>query len=256
MLIDTHAHINFETYDLDREAAIQRAFDAGVERIVCIGMMPEGGRSALQLARKYPGRVFCSVGVHPYDAALLDADLLRQIESLQSEPEMVLMGEMGLDSVKADVPMAVQIQAFSAQIELANRLLKPVCIHCRDAFPLIEQVFATVGVPKRGGFAHCFSDGPAEARKWVEYGFKVSFAGQLTFKNAEPLRDAARSLRPQDVVVETDCPFLAPMPHRGKRNEPSYVAFTAAKLAEVWGMDVAEVRRITSENAMSVLGIR
>jgi len=168
---------------------------------------------------------------------------------------MVLMGEMGIDAVKAEAPMEAQIEAFGKQIRLADRMNKPVCIHSREAFGIIKRVFESVGVPKRGGFAHCFSDGPTEAKQWVEWGFKISFAGQLTFKNAESLRDAARSLKPENVVVETDCPFLAPMPYRGKRNEPSYVTYTAAKLAEIWGLPLETVARITSENAKSVLGI-
>lgn len=255
MLIDTHAHINFENYGDDRDAMIQRAFAAGVETIICIGMMPEGGRSALALARKYPGRIRCSVGIHPYDACLHTDSVESELESLLGEPEMVLMGEMGIDAVKAEAPIEAQIESFGRQIRLANRLNKPVCIHSREAFGIIRRVFETVGVPERGGFAHCFSDGPAEARQWVEWGFKISFAGQLTFKNAESLRDAARSLRPQDVVVETDCPFLAPMPFRGKRNEPAYVTHTAAKLAEIWGIPVKTVAAVTTQNAKSVLGL-
>jgi len=252
-LIDTHCHVNFETYDNDRETMLQRAFDGGVGQILCIGMMPEGGRSALALARKYPGRVFASVGVHPYDAELLTPEVMHEMELLLAEPEMVLCGEMGLDTVKAPAPIEIQLTAFADQIRLANRTCKPVCIHCRDAFPLIRQVFEETGPPEHGGFAHCFSDGPAEALQWVEWGLKVSFAGQVTFKNAESLREAVRVLTPHDVVVETDSPFLAPAPHRGKRNEPSYVKLTASRLAEEWGLSFEEVARITSENARQVL---
>ncbi len=253
ILIDTHCHVNFETYDDDRETMLQRAFDGGVGQIVCIGMMPEGGRSALALAREYPGRVFASVGVHPYDAELLNDHVLSEMEQLLSEPEMVLCGEMGLDTVKAPASIESQIHAFAEQIRLANRTQKPVCIHCRDAFPLIRQVFEETGPPEYGGFAHCFSDGPEEALQWVRWGMKVSFAGQVTFKNAQSLRDAVKVLTPQDVVVETDSPFLAPTPHRGKRNEPSYVTLTAARLSEEWGITFEEVARVTSQNARRVL---
>lgn len=254
-LIDTHAHINFETYDDDREAMIQRAFDAGVERMVCIGMLPEGARSALELARRYPGRIFTSAGIHPYDAEACTPAVIAELEALLAEPEMVLCGEMGMDTFKCKVPMDVQRHAFAEQLRLAQRTDKPVCIHCRDAWPQVRDVLLEVGVPRRGGFAHCFSDGPDEARGWVELGFKVSFAGQVTFKNAEPLREALRALTPNDVVVETDCPFLAPMPHRGKRNEPANVVHTASMLAEVWGLTLDEVAAATTRNAKAVLGL-
>jgi TatD DNase family protein len=255
MLVDTHAHINFDSYDRDRDDMVLRAFHAGVSRIVCIGMLAEGARSALELARRYPGRIYCSAGVHPYDAEQASDEQLAEIEALLREPEMVLCGEMGLDTFKCAVPIETQKRAFAAQLKLAQRANKPVCIHCRDAFPLVREVFDDAGVPDRRGFAHCFSDGPDEARGWVELGFKISFAGQVTFKNAKQLQEAAKSLSPKDVVVETDAPFLAPTPHRGQRNEPSYVVHTAAKLAEIWSMDVADVQRITTQNAMDVLGI-
>ena len=254
MLIDTHAHINFDTYDADREAMLERARLAGVECIVCIGMLPEGGRSALELARKHKGRVYCSVGIHPYDAEHLSDKVLAEMEQLLAEPEMVLCGEMGVDTFKCTVPVERQKAAFREQLKLAARMNKPVCIHSREAFPIVREVIESAGVPARG-FAHCFSDGPEEARGWVKLGFKLSFAGQVTFKNAEKLREAAKAVTPHDCVVETDAPFLSPMPHRGKRNEPAYVALTAQKLAEVWGLEAAEVGRITSANAKAILGM-
>ena len=255
MLVDTHAHINFETYDGDRVDMLKRAKEAGLGAIICIGMCAEGGRSALALAREHAGFVYASVGVHPYDAALCDEAMLAAMEELLREPEMRLCGEMGIDRCKCDVPLERQRRAFSDQLQLATRMDKPVCIHCRDAFDDVMSVLDEVGPPPRGGFAHCFSDGPVEARQWVKRGFKVSFAGQVTFKNADKLREAARALSPQDCVIETDCPFLAPVPNRGKRNEPAFIIHTAAALAEVWRMDHTEVVRITGENARSVLGL-
>lgn len=255
MLIDTHAHINFDSYHGDRAEMIERAQQAGVEKIVCIGMLPAGGREALALAKQYPGRVYASVGCHPYDAALLDDAMMDEFETLLREPECVLMGEMGVDTVKAEVPQDVQERAFARQVELAIKLDKPVCIHSREAFPIVERVIR--GVRKQGwrGFAHCFSDGPEEALKWRDLGFLISFAGQVTFKNAQKLRDAVKALKPQDIVVETDCPFLAPTPHRGKRNEPAYVTLTAQCIAEQWGIPVAEVAAQTTANARKMLGI-
>lgn len=257
MIIDTHCHINFENYDDDRGAMLQRALDNGVEKVVCIGMLPEGGREALELARKYPGRVYASVGAHPYDAAKLDASTLTEFRALLSEPEMVLFGEMGIDTVKAPDPIDVQKEAFARQLELAGELDLPVCIHSREAFDICEKVIRGVHPNGWKGFAHCFSDGPEEALGWKELGFKISFAGQITFKNksCDVIREAAKVLTPDDVVVETDAPFITPAPHRGKRNEPGFVRHTAEKLAEIWGMPAEEVFARTSANARSVLGI-
>lgn len=255
MLIDTHAHINFDNYNADRAEMLARATQAGVEKVICIGMLPQGGREAMALAQAHPGQVFSSVGCHPYDAALLDDAMLSEFESLLRKPEVVLMGEMGIDTVKAEVPLDVQERAFARQLELAIKLDKPVCIHSREAFSIVERVIRSVRPGGWRGFAHCFSDGPDEARRWRELGFHLSFAGQVTFKNAGKLREAVKALTPADIVVETDCPFLAPMPHRGKRNEPAYVALTAQCIAEQWGVPVAEVAAATSSNAKRVLGI-
>ncbi len=257
MLFDTHAHVNFENYDADRDAMFERARGAGVERVVCIGMLPTGGREALALARRYPGRVYASVGVHPYDAALLDDAVLADLEALLREPEMVLVGEMGIDTVKAEAPLAVQERAFVRQLELARALDRPVCIHSRDAFPICERLIRQVCPDGWKGFAHCFSDGVEQALGWKALGFKVSFAGQITFKNksCDPIREAARALGPDDVVVETDSPFLAPTPHRGERNEPALVRHTAETLATLWGLEPAEVFARTTRNALDVLGL-
>jgi TatD DNase family protein len=257
MLIDTHCHINFDDYDADRDEMLARATSNGVEKVVCIGMLPEGGRAALALARKHPGCVYASVGCHPYDAGKLDASTLAEIRTLLHEPEMVLMGEMGLDTVKAPDPIDVQERAFAQQLELAGELDLPVCIHSRDAFRLCERVIRSVHPHGWKGFAHCFSDGPQEALGWKALGFKISFAGQVTFKNksCDVIREAAKVLTPEDVVVETDAPFLAPAPHRGKRNEPGFVKHTAEKLAEIWGLTPQEVFARTTATARAVLGI-
>ncbi len=257
MLIDTHAHINFDNYEDDRDGVLARAAAAGVETMVCVGMMPEGGREALRLARAHPGTVVASVGVHPYDAAKLDDAVIDAMRTLLREPEMVLVGEMGIDTVKAEVPMAVQENAFTRQLELARELDLPVCIHSRDAFSICERVIRRICPEGWKGFAHCFSDGVEEALGWKALGFTVSFAGQITFKNksCDPIREAARALGPEDVVVETDCPFLAPTPHRGKRNEPAFVRETARVLATLWEMDEAEVFAQTTRNARRVLAI-
>lgn len=246
-----------ENYDEDREEVIERSFAAGVEVVVCIGMLPSGGEEALALAQKYPGRVFASVGCHPYDAANLNDTMLRSMEDLLQEPEMVLVGEMGIDTVKANVPLEIQKRAFAGQLELAKSLDLPICIHSRNAFALCVEVIQNHSPGGWKGFAHCFSDGVEEARSWVKLGFVPSFAGQITFKNKScaEIRSAAQALGPDAAVVETDSPFLAPTPYRGKRNEPSYIVKTAQKLAELWNISEEEAQARTSATARKVLGI-
>ena len=257
MLIDTHCHINFDDYREDFDAMLSRASEAGVSQMVCIGMLPQGGREALDLARRYPGRIHASVGCHPYDAVHYTPEVAREFRELLSQPEVVLFGEMGIDTVKSPSPLPDQERAFEQQLELAGELNMPVCIHSRDAFRICERIIRKVHPRGWKGFAHCFSDGPEEALGWKELGFKISFAGQITFKNksCDVIREAAAAITPDDAVVETDAPFLAPQPQRGKRNEPGFVRHTAERLAEIWGITPDEAFARTTANARAVLGI-
>lgn len=257
MLFDTHCHINFPDYRGEFDAMLERARDAGVSRMLCIGMLPQGGREALALARAHPGRIFASVGCHPYDAIHYTPEVAREFRDILSQPEVVLFGEMGIDTVKSPSPLPEQESAFEQQLELAGELNKPVCIHSREAFKICERIIRRVHPRGWKGFAHCFSDGPEEAQGWKELGFKVSFAGQITFKNksCDPIRAAARALTPDDAVLETDAPFLAPQAMRGRRNEPAFVRETGLKLAEIWGISPEEVFARTTANANKVLGL-
>ncbi|MBK8205369.1 MAG: TatD family hydrolase [Planctomycetes bacterium] len=257
MLFDTHCHINFADFSADFDAMLERAAAAGVSNMLCIGMQPTGGREAINLARRYPGRIHASVGCHPYDAIHYTPQVAREFRELLSQPEVVLFGEMGIDAVKSPSPMAEQERAFEQQLELAGELDLPVCIHSREAFPICARIIRKVHPRGWKGFAHCFSDGPDEALGWKELGFKISFAGQITFKNksCDIIRDAARAIAPDDAVIETDAPFLAPQPQRGQRNEPAFVRHTGEKLAELWGITPQEVFTRTTANARAVLGL-
>ncbi|MBK9974628.1 MAG: TatD family hydrolase [Planctomycetes bacterium] len=255
MLIDTHCHINFPDYAGELDAMLDRARAMGVGRMVCIGMLPQGGREALALARRFPGFVYASVGCHPYDAVHFTPEVEREFRALLAEPEVVLFGEMGIDTVKSPSPLPDQERAFERQLVIAGDTDKPVCIHSREAFAICERIIRSVHPRGWKGFAHCFSDGPQEALAWKELGFKISFAGQITFKNksCDPIREAAKVLTPEDVVLETDSPFLAPQPQRGKRNEPGFVRYTAEKLAEIWNLPLPEVMARTGATANAVL---
>jgi TatD DNase family protein len=258
MLFDTHCHINFESFRADFDAMLERAAEHGVEHMLCIGMLPEGGREALALARRHPGRIHAATGCHPYDAIHYTPEVEREFRELLAQPEVVLFGEMGIDTVKSPSPLDAQEKAFERQLELAGELDLPVCIHSREAFRICERIIRRVHPSGWKGFAHCFSDGPEEALGWRELGFKISFAGQVTFKNksCDPIRNAALALTPDDVVVETDAPFLAPQAQRGKRNEPAFVRHTAEKLAELWGLPAEEVFRRTTATAKQILGLK
>lgn len=272
-VIDSHAHLDTKAFDSDRAAVLQRAFDAGVDKIVLVGLGIDGTERALKLARQYRGRLFVTAGVHPHDAESFTDTTISELRALTADPQVVGVGECGLDYFRNYAPHDIQKIAFKAQLELAKELSLPFVLHCRDKDPdkrededayrdaerMIGEVFTerfaeTDRGHRRIGIAHCFSGDLRDARAFVKLGMVVSFPGSLTFKNAEPLRDVARAIAIDHCLVETDAPYIAPMPHRGKRNESAYVMLTAAKLAEVKGMTLEEVDRATTANCNALLG--
>ena len=266
MLVDSHAHLDHERFAEDRDAMLARAWDAGVRTILAIGIGdgPETMHRALELARAYRDRadvprMFATAGVHPQEAARCDEAALVKLDSLLAEPEVLACGEIGLDFYHADnPPIAVQGRAFRAQMDVAARRGRPIVIHCRpgtafgqeaDAW---EQTLALLDEQWRGtelgGILHCFSGNEAQAKRALELDFLISFAGNLTFPSAGALRAIAQALPLDRLLVETDCPFLAPMPDRGKRNEPAFVSRTAAVLARLRGISPEELARQTTAN--------
>ena len=271
MLIDSHAHLDHIRFAEDRDLVLARAWEAGVRTILSIGIGdgPSSMDGALMLAREYRGkprtpRIFATAGVHPQEAAQCDALALANLDALLDEPEVLALGEIGLDFYHAEnPPVEVQREAFRAQMELAQRHAKPIVIHCRpgDAFgpeaDAWEQTLAMLeehwgpGTEDKtgpGGILHCFSGDQAHAERALALGFMISFAGNVTYPSAGALREVARALPADRLLVETDCPFLAPTPERGKRNEPALVARTAEVLAGVRGISPEELARQTSEN--------
>ncbi len=266
MLVDSHAHLDHERFAPDRDLLLARAWDAGVRTILSIGIGdgPATMQEALHLARSYrdrPGvpRIFATAGVHPQEAGDCDAAALRKLDGLLREPEVLACGEIGLDYYHQDnPPVEVQREAFRAQMELAARRRKPIVIHCRpghafgteaDAWEqtlsMLEEHWRPSGL---SGVLHCFSGDGAQARRALELGFLLSFAGNLTYPGAAALREVAASLPADRYLVETDCPFLAPAPERGKRNEPALVRRTAELLAQVRGVSLPALAEQTSEN--------
>jgi TatD DNase family protein len=250
-LFDTHAHLHFPEFAGDLDAVLARARAAGVRRMVTIGTDVATSRAAAALAAHEPD-VWAAVGIHPHEAADADEAALTEIERLASAPRVVAIGETGLDFFRDRSPREAQTRAFTAQVALARRLGKPVLVHCRDAHAETLALLAADGPLERGGIMHCFSGDVALARRCIELGLLVSLAGPVTYPKPGALPDVARAIPADRLVVETDCPFLPPQPYRGKRNEPAYLAITAARVAELRGEPLADLAGRMSENARAL----
>ena len=250
-LFDTHAHLHFPEFAGDLDAVLARARAAGVRRMVTIGTDVATSRAAAALAAREPD-VWAAVGIHPHEAAAADEAALTEIERLASAPRVVAIGETGLDFFRDRSPREAQTRAFTAQVALARRLGKPVLVHCRDAHAETLALLAADGPLERGGIMHCFSGDVALARLCIELGLLVSLAGPVTYPKPGALPDVARAIPADRLVVETDCPFLPPQPYRGKRNEPAYLAITAARVAELRGEPLADLAGRMSENARAL----
>jgi len=260
-LVDTHCHLNFDSYDEDREAVIQRAYEAGVAGVVIPAVDIESTENALRLAADYNG-IYASVGVHPNSTATFSAQDIATLRALATRPGVVAVGEIGLDYYWDKSPVELQKLAFQAQLELARELTLPVIIHNRDAsediITLLEAWIAA-GLPEplqaRPGVLHSFSAPQEIADRALAIGFYIGFTGPLTFKKADELRAVARRIPTEKLLVETDGPFLTPEPHRGKRNEPAYVAYVADRLAGLKGIPTEEMAEITTQNAEMLFGV-
>jgi len=258
-LVDTHAHLEMGQFDADRGEVINRALAAGVERIIAIGTGKPGENSVertLLLAEQYDC-VLAGLGVHPHDARHLDEAYWSRIEAWLGHPRVVLWGEIGLDYYYDNSPREIQREVFARQLRGARERRIPIAIHCRDAWPdmmaILEREWRG---DTPGGMLHSFTGSRKEALRCADLGFLVSFSGIVTFKSASGLRDAARALPPECILIETDSPYLAPVPHRGRRNEPSFVAEIARSLAATRRMEVEDLARTTSANARRLLGSR
>jgi len=254
-LVDTHAHLHFPEFAGDLEAVLERARAAGVRCMVTIGTDVESSRAAVALAGREPD-VWAGVGIHPHAAGLADEARLAEIERLAAAPRVVAIGETGLDFFRLLSSRDAQERAFRAQLALARRLRKPVLVHCRDAHEEALAILAEVPVGEAGGIMHCFSGDAGEARRCLDLGLLISLAGPVTYPKARALPEVAKVVPADRLVVETDCPFLPPQPYRGKRNEPAYLAVTAARVAELRAEPLEELASRMSENARTLLRLR
>ena len=258
-MIDSHAHVHDPTFDDDRTAVIDRARDAGVETIVTVGCDIEDSRRALNTAHAHGLRA--SVGIHPHEAKDAPRDIGAALERLIEEADIppVAIGEIGLDYYYDHSPRADQRRAMATQLDFAGRIGMPVIFHQRDALNDFVAVLRDGGFapPMRRGVVHCFTGDPAAARMLVdEFGLLLGIGGVLTFKSADALRHAVVEVGLAALILETDCPYLAPVPHRGRRNEPAFVVETGRCLAELLGCGLDEVAARTSVNARGLFGLQ
>jgi len=253
-LVDSHCHLDNPQFDADREAVIDRALAAGVERMVVIGTGdgPPDLEAGIRLADRHEP-IYATVGIHPHDASKASPATYTRLRELLQHPKVIALGEIGLDYHYDHSPREVQRAVFLEQMLLAGEARKPIVIHTREAWEdtiaLLEVYWRPHGL---GGIMHCFSGNADQAALCVDLGFHLSFGGIVTFPKALDVQEAARQAPAGRILIETDAPYLAPIPHRGKRNEPAFVAETARKMADLRGVSTEEIARLTSANFMGL----
>ncbi|OAQ21475.1 TatD family hydrolase [Thermosulfurimonas dismutans] len=249
-LVDTHAHLNLPGYD-DLEEVILRAKEAGVTRIVVVGIDLKTSREALELSERFPGYIFATAGIHPHEVKKLEDRDYEELKNLLKKA--VALGEIGLDFAKEYSPRKQQFEHLERQLAIAKELDLPVVLHVREAYREIFPVLKKY-LPLKAVF-HCFAGGIEEARQALDLGLYISVTGIVTFPKGDNIREVVRYAPLESLMLETDCPFLTPVPYRGKRNEPAYVQLVAEKVAEVKGLEVEECARVTTETARAFFGI-
>ncbi len=270
VLIDSHAHLDSERYADNREAMLRRAWEAGVGAVLAIGIGEEPAQmhQALEICRQFNGqpgipKLYASAGVYPHYTPQIDDNVLAKLDSLLAESEVIACGEIGLDYYHEGAPHEVQREGLIRLLEIAAARKRPILIHCRpkdgttaawdDLFEILEAHWRSSGL---GGIMHCFGGSHEQAARSLDLGFLISFAGNLTYPKAQPLRDVAAKLPLDKVLVETDAPWLAPAPYRGKRNEPAWILQTVLVLAELFGVEEAEIAQATTTNFNRLFDLR
>ena len=253
MFIDSHAHLQFVDFDNDREEVVARAVDKGVKYILNIGTNLETSRQSLEIAQRH-NNIFTAVGVHPHDTKSFNYDVKKSLLELLRDEKVVAIGEIGLDYYRDYSPPEVQKRVFAEQLLIASEANLPVIIHTRGAWDDIEDVIGTTANGDIKGVFHCYSGNLETALSLIKKGFLISFGGSITFENYKRV-EMLEGIPVEKMLIETDCPFLAPEPFRGKRNEPGYVPLIAQKLADIKGLSIDDIGRITAFNANRMFGI-
>jgi TatD DNase family protein len=269
MFIDSHAHLEGKRYDTDREQVLARAKQSGIEAYLAIGngYGPETANCGIQLAEKYDGkaeypRIYASVGIHPHEASLASEAADAKMLQWARHPRVIAWGEIGLDYFYDHSPREIQKTVFLRQMELAQTAKLPIIIHCRssdnsenawdDCLAMVKEHWSASGL---GGILHCFTGSVEHARRALDMGFMISFAGNITFPKAQPIRDAAQMVPLDRMLIETDSPYLAPIPHRGQRNEPAFVKEVARQVGELRGVPAEEIGSQTAQNFYKFFGL-
>ncbi|MFJ7851057.1 TatD family hydrolase [Peribacillus sp. NPDC097206] len=254
MLFDTHVHVNAEQFNEDLEEVIERAQEAGVKNMVVVGFDRPTITRAMELVEIYDF-MFAAIGWHPVDAIDMTEEDLQWIEELSAHPKIVAIGEMGLDYHWDKSPKEIQKEVFRKQIRLAKKVKLPIIIHNREATADTVSILKEEGASEVGGIMHCFSGSAETALECIDMNFYISLGGPVTFKNAKKPKEVAAAVPLDRLLIETDCPYLAPHPFRGKRNEPSYVKLVAEQIADIKQLSVEEVSQATTSNAKKLFGI-
>ena len=254
MLIDTHAHLDLPEFKRDLSQVIQRAVEAGVTTILAVGIDPTSCRRTLEIAEEYPN-IFAIVGIHPHNAAEVGERDLAILKDLARHAKVKAWGEIGLDFYRNLSPPAIQKERFRQQIQIGKELGLPLVIHSRSATQETISILQEEQAGEQGGVIHCFSGDVKTAPRYLDMGFIISIPGVITFPKAQGLREVVQGLPSDGFIIETDAPFLTPVPHRGKRNEPAFVRFTAETIAQIRKRDIAEVASITTANAHRVFNL-
>jgi TatD DNase family protein len=251
MLIDSHAHLEMPEFKKDLEAVIQRAKESGVEYIFTVGTERKDWKKALEIANSHPS-IYAILGVHPHNAKEIDDQTYPMLKEFCRNGKVKAFGEIGLDFFRNLSPQDIQLKRFREQIGLAKELGLPIVVHDREAHQETMEILKSEKAEECGGIIHCFSGNFEMAKFCIEMGFYISIPGSISFKNAEGLREVVKKIPLESLLVETDAPFLTPEPFRGKRNEPSYVRYTAQKVAEIKNVSFERVAEVTTENALRV----
>lgn len=255
MLFDTHAHLDHSRFDEDREELIRKIHAEGISLIVNPGADIESSKRAVELAREYDF-IYATVGVHPHDAKDLNEDAFEMIKEMAKFEKVVAIGEIGLDYYYDNSPRDIQREAFIRQIKMANELNLPIVVHSRDASKDTYDIIKEYKKKDIGCLLHCFGQSMEMAELYVDLGCHISFAGPLTFKNSHKLKEVARNIPIDRILIETDAPYLTPEPFRGKRNDPSKVRYVALELAKLRNMDPHEIMEITMKNGIEFFNIK
>lgn len=254
MLFDTHSHLNVKQFEQDEGKVIQRAKDNGVSKIAVVGFDYPTIKKAIELSKNYEG-IYPIIGWHPTEAGSYSDEVEEKLTELVKKEKIIALGEMGLDYHWMEDPKEIQIESFRKQIQLAKKLKLPIVIHNRESTEDVYQVLKEEDIQEIGGIMHSFNLSPEWMEKFLDLGMHISFSGVLTFKNAPKVKESAKRVPLNRVLIETDAPYLSPEPHRGTRNEPSYVRFVAEELARLHDVSLEEIADITTKNAIELFKI-